>query len=36
MSIMFTETMGKIMIATGLIMITSGYTMMMKIANVDI
>lgn len=36
MSIMFTEIMGRIMIGTGLIMIGSGYSIMMKIANVDI
>jgi tight adherence protein B len=36
MGIMFRETSGIIMIVTGLVMITSGYSIMMKIANVDI
>lgn len=36
MSIMFTQTLGVIMIITGLVMISTGYSIMMKIANVDI
>jgi tight adherence protein B len=36
MDIMFTQLLGQIMIAVGLIMIASGYSLMMKIANVDI
>jgi len=36
MGIMFSELLGQIMIATGLVMIASGYSIMMKIANVDI
>jgi tight adherence protein B len=36
MGIMFTETLGRIMVAVGLIMIATGYSVMMKIANIDI
>ena len=36
MGIMFSETLGIVMIITGLVMISTGYSIMMKIANVDI